>query len=198
MSQELANVSKTFLNENSSICKIKKKGGPKNKIQRKERRDKVHKLHFEFGYSAVKISEILGIHRNTIGSDINYWYSKLSKEWNSYDIESWFMKQMHRLELQRSRLYEEMIKQNDFQKRIILEKMIFDIDSKITQFSTKILESSQGVLDASVKVFNQWSKEQKFNVSFIRSRTLTRVSPKTEEKISKLIKEDRKNRVGKW
>ena len=64
-----------------------KKGGPYTKNEKMKRQNEVYKLHFEHGYSAVKISDMMRINRNTINSDINYWYSSLSKEWNSYDIE---------------------------------------------------------------------------------------------------------------
>jgi hypothetical protein len=38
----------------------KKNGGPYNKNDQDKRRDQVHTLHFEKGYSAVKIAETLG------------------------------------------------------------------------------------------------------------------------------------------
>ena len=57
-----------------------KKGGPYTKNEKMKRQNEVYRLHFELGYSAVKISDMMKINRNTINSDINYWYSSLSKE----------------------------------------------------------------------------------------------------------------------
>ena len=43
-----------------------KKGGPYTKKEQDERRQEVFKLHFEKGYSASKIFEMLKVNRNTI------------------------------------------------------------------------------------------------------------------------------------
>ena len=50
-----------------------KKGGPYTKKQREDRRDEVFRLHFENGYSAVKISKLLDVTRITIDDDVKYW-----------------------------------------------------------------------------------------------------------------------------
>ena len=52
------------------------------------------------------------IKRNTINSDIKYLYSRLSKEWQENDTESWIMKQINRFEAQRSRLMECLRQEN--------------------------------------------------------------------------------------
>ncbi len=85
-SSELPKVSSEFLKDNQTRCKTnsksrKKKGGPYSKTDRQVRRDEVHRLHFEYGYSALKISELMKINRNTINGDIQYWYSKVVKNW---------------------------------------------------------------------------------------------------------------------
>jgi len=58
----------------------KKKGGPYTKNEQEQRRKSVRELHFEKGYSAVKISEILGINRNTINEDIKNCYMQMADE----------------------------------------------------------------------------------------------------------------------
>lgn len=45
-----------------------------------KRQNEVYRLHFKRGYSAVKISEMMKINRNTINKDITYWYSILGNE----------------------------------------------------------------------------------------------------------------------
>ena len=47
-----------------------KNGGPYTKPEQEERRSKVYELYFEKGCSARKIAKELGVHRNTIDSDI--------------------------------------------------------------------------------------------------------------------------------
>jgi len=57
-----------------------KKGGPYTKKEQDDRRQEVFKLHFEKGYSAMKISEVLNMNRNTINEDIRHWYSELAPQ----------------------------------------------------------------------------------------------------------------------
>jgi len=61
--QNLANCPSGFKSKN-------KKGGPYSKKDRDSRIDEVCRLHFEYGYSAKKISELMKVNRNTINSDI--------------------------------------------------------------------------------------------------------------------------------
>ena len=53
-----------------------KKGGPYTKQEQEKRRDEVFKLHFEYGYSATQISQMLKINRNTINSDVQVCHHK--------------------------------------------------------------------------------------------------------------------------
>ena len=118
-----------------------KKGGPHTKDEKMKRQNEVYKLHFEHSYSAVKISDMMKINRNTINSDINYWYSSLADEWSTYDIDSWYMKQIHRLESQRSRLFKELEKAENVPTRLSVEKMILDIDIKTINLVAKSIVS---------------------------------------------------------
>jgi len=145
---ELEKIGSDFIKENDKVPKQDiRKGGPYSKAQRTKRRNEVFKLHFDYGYSSVQISEMMKVNRNTINSDINFWYGRLSKEWNSYDIESWCMKQMHRMETQRTRLMEQLQRQEDLHDTLAIEKMILDIDTKITQTAIKISTSRQAQYD---------------------------------------------------
>ena len=195
---ELVHPSPDFIQENGKVVKQHiKKGGPYSKPQRTKRRTEVFKLHFDYGYSSVEISEMMKVNRNTINSDINFWYGRLSKEWNSYDLDSWCMKQMHRMEMQRTRLMEQLQKQKDFHDKLAIEKMILDVDTKITQAVIKINTSQQEQHDYTVDALNYWAKKHKMDVSYVKSRDVSVVKGKTGEKINKLIKEDRKRKVGK-
>jgi len=128
-----------------------KKGGPYPKIDREERRDEVYKLHFEFGYSAVRISELLNFNRNTINEDINYWYSQLSHDVNYADLQSMILKTFERLELQRSRFYEYLVDHRDIFTKIPLEKSIYLIDCKIATLAYKLIQNKMPSLNVKVK-----------------------------------------------
>jgi len=116
-----------------------KKGGPYTKNQQEKRRNEVYRLHFEFGYPAQKIAEILKVNRNTVNSDINFCYSQLASDWEHHDAKKLIVKQLERFELQRSRLYEELEKCTTLPEKITVEKLILDIDQKISQIATKLL-----------------------------------------------------------
>ena len=137
---ELRGITEVFIEENKKTPHNThhKRGGPYNKKDRIKRRSEVFKLHFEYGYSAVKIADMMNINRHTINGDISYWYSKLSKEWNDHDVDSWYMKQIHRLESQRTRLIENLEKEDNIHNKLAIEKVILEIDNKIIQSIARI------------------------------------------------------------
>ena len=119
-----------------------KKGGPYTKKEQDNRRQEVFRLHFEKGYSAVRISEMLNVNRNTINEDIRYWYSQLAQELKNEDLVSWLIKQFHRLESQRNRLVDELEKQDNIHNKLAIEKLLFHIDDRLAQFVSKIISNN--------------------------------------------------------
>lgn len=91
-----------------------KRGGPYTKKEQEQRRAKVYELHFEKGHSAVQIAQMLVVNRNTISSDIKYWYSQMASQINGKNVVGIVLKQIERLELQRKRLLDEVEKQTVF------------------------------------------------------------------------------------
>lgn len=87
-----------------------KKGGPYPTQAKKIRRDEVFKLHFDYGYSARKTADMTKTNRNTINSDISYWYSQFQKEDHKVSVEDWINKIVYRLETKRVRLMEKLDK----------------------------------------------------------------------------------------
>jgi len=158
-----------------TVSKIEnKKGGPYTKKQQEKRRKQVYQLHFEQGYPARKIAEILKVNRNTINSDINSCYSQLALDWKDQDFKKWIVKQLERFELQRSRLYEELENCNTLSEKLSIEKIILDIDQKISQIVTKLLlnykynfsisdEDDKNEEDQIQKVVKSLVKKGKFN-----------------------------------
>jgi len=155
-----------------NISKLEnKKGGPYTKKQQEKRRNEVYSLHFEFGYPAQKIAGILKVNRNTVNSDINFCYSQLALDWENRDGKKLIVKQLERFELQRSRLYEELEKCNVLSEKITVEKLILDIDQKISQIVTKLLLNYRDNFSISDK--NKESKEDKIQklVNFLVKKT---------------------------
>ena len=117
----------------------KKKGRPYNKKDQDKRRGQVHTLHFEKGYSAVKIAETLGVNRNTINEDIKYGYSNIKEEVRQ-ENDDYVLRQIGRLESQRSRLVER-ITEDKVKDAIKYEKMLMDTDVRINNLLMKINDS---------------------------------------------------------
>ncbi len=170
------------------------KGGPYSKNEKNKRQNEVYRLHFERGYSAIKISEMMKINRNTINKDITYWYSILGNEWNSYDVESWCMKQAKRLESQRSRLFIELDKVQEISTKLAIEKMILDIDIKMMNFVTKTALSRTAVQEKGIKLVNKWLKRKKADLVVIDGSRLRYATRKTTKLIEKMLEEDLKQR----
>jgi DNA-binding NarL/FixJ family response regulator len=112
-----------FIKQNQKLYsgKISKKGGPYSKAQRDQRRQEVYRLHFEYGYSAKKIAELMKVNRNTINNDIKFLYSKLKKNWDELDVESLIMKQILRMEDQRTRILEQLDKTQSLELQLSRE-----------------------------------------------------------------------------
>jgi hypothetical protein len=174
-----------------------KKGGPYTKNEKIKRQNEVYRLHFDRGYSAVKISDMMKINRNTVNSDINHGYSLLAKEWDCYDVDSWCMKQVQRLESQRVRLFIELDKVENASVRLSIEKMILDIDMKIMNFVLKYASSMNSIEENGVQWINKWAKTNGINIVLTDRRRMIQASSETTEKIEKLLKEDLVQRRGK-
>lgn len=128
-----------------------KKGGPYTEKQKLERQNKVYHLHFEKGYSALKISEELGVNRNTISSDIKECYLQLADELPEYEVGSLLLSQLHALRAQKARLVDGLEKQTDHKSKLSYEKLVCDIDWKIGQLVVKLMVAKSTVATCEIK-----------------------------------------------
>jgi len=151
-----------------------KNGGPYTKKQQEERRIQVHHLHFEENKSAVKISELLNVNRNTINEDIRYWYSQLGNEMKAQDLTAKMTKQIQRMEIQRDRLLEELEVVDDIDEKTKLEKFIHHIDNKLVHVFMKMISSGIKNLQPTVKLEDLNEDEIK---EFVRDLILSDEGP---------------------
>ena len=171
-STELPEVSKEFLRGNEKLCKDilknkKKKGGPYSKTKRESRRNEVYRLHFDYGYSATKISELMKINRNTINSDIQYWYNNVIRNWKRSNVEFSVIKHIERLELHKTRLREYLDQTKSLSEKLVIEKAILDVETKIGQTNLKLCESSEKVHKLSTKWLNEWINSEMYECGII-------------------------------
>ena len=167
-----------------------KKGGPYSKDEQRKRRDEVYRLHFEYGYSARKISEFLKINRGTINRDIMYWHVNIVKKWRHLDPEIFVMNQIERFELQRTRLRKQLDSLQSFQEKITVEKFIFNIDMKIGNLQVRLVDAKSKIKSHAANQINRYFKEKKVKRRVLTSDVFVEVSDKALEKIFKIYDED--------
>ena len=166
-----------------------KRGGPYTKQEQQKRRDNVFKLHFEYGYSAVQISEMLKVNRNTINGDISFLYSQLAEERDKISNDRLLNKQILRIESQRARLRKELDGDITLQEKLRIEKMIFELDMKFASLFVKLDSTRQFTRDVVVTFINNWMKEKGYKDRYLSVDSLYRIPEKNRKKIYELLKE---------
>jgi len=194
MEDGLPYITEEFILENKNhypkVNSQRRKGGPYSKQQRDKRREEVYRLCFEYGYTARKISELMKINRNTINGDVQYWYNKVVKNWNGLDPEFLVIRNIERLELQRTRLVENLHRTKIQQEKIPIERLAFDIESKILQIQLKMNASAEKAHTLATKWLNGWMKKNNLKDRYISYGDTVSVSGKTYEKIRRLLKDE--------
>ena len=190
-------VSKEFLEENRNnlgqFMPKSHKRGPYSKQELEKRRNEVYRLHFDYGFSARKISDMMKINRNTINGDINYWYSRIVKNSNVFDPEYTVITNLQRLEIQRSRLRERLDESAlSLQEKLGIERMILDVDSKILHTHIRLAESTKRTMKVSTNRLNSWLKKNNKTDRYMTLSDKISVSQRAREMIDKIIDEDRK------
>lgn len=191
---ELPQITSDFLDESNKLCQTmprSKKSGPYSKKERDSRRKEVYRLHFDYGFSGRKIAELMKINRNTVNGDIDYWYSKIVKNSDVLNPEFTIIITLQRLEIQRSRLREQLDKTKSFQEKLVLERFLFDIDSKIVNTNHKLCGSTQRLSDFSTENLNNWMKDHKKTERYMTLFDKITVSDKAKERINKIINGDK-------
>jgi len=186
-------VSDDFIEENkNNLCQTRpksRKSGPHSKQERQKRRDEVYRLHFEHGYSARKIAEGMKITRHTIDSDVQYLYSTLQRDDNRIGTVDLINKQLVRFEYQRNRLMQSFEVTNSVQENNQIERLIFDIDSKLTNTHLKILDSKLKIWGEAVDYINKWMEKNHKDTRYLLYGDLLTTSENKKNRINKILKE---------
>ena len=192
-SNELSHVTDEFLEQNSSYAEKKpvKKGGPYSKNDKDKRMNEVYRLHFEYGYSARKIAEMMNVNRNTINGDIDYWFSRISKDVNLFDPSTMIIRGVARMEIQLTRLREQLDKVKNYSERMSIERLIYDINCKIMHTHERLSQSTYSVHKLATQWLNEYMEKNKKPERYLTWFDTLTVSEKAKEKINKIIKEDK-------
>ncbi len=196
-SNEFLHVSNEFLKQNSKHAKTKKpvkKGGPYTKSEKDKRRDEVYRLHFEYSYSARKISELMKVNRNTVNGDIDYWYSKIFNKVSIIDPSYNITIILEVMQIQLTRLREQLDKTKSISERISTERLMYDINSKILYTRQKLANSTYRTHKLATKWYNDIMKKKNLSERGISYYDTITVSDKAHERINRIVNEDRKRR----
>lgn len=188
-------VSPEFIEDSRKLCQTMsnpRRGGRYSKQESEVRRNEVYRLHFDYGYSARKIAQLMKVNKNTINEDVKYWYSKIVSNCTYIlDPAHSVVITLERFESQRSRLREELDKVQDFNERILIERLICDIDSRIIQIYQKLSESSYRIQKSSIDFVNKHLEKCKIDDRFMTFASTISVSNKTYQKIRTLLNKER-------
>lgn len=182
-------VSKKFIRENqkNNVKINSKKGGPYSSKEKFMRRHEVFRLHFEGGIPAIKTAEILNVNRNTVNSDISFWYSRLSKEWNRVDPHGWLMKQLNRLETQRARLLDELSKQTVLENKLAIERIIYDIDNRLIHTVLNFVQRVDVMWNHNLRCLNELAEKYDLKERFLGSWEIIKTSTSKYQKIQEIL-----------
>lgn len=134
---------------------------------------------------------MMKVNRNTINGDIQYWYVRIIKNVNVLNPENLMIANIERLELQRTRLREQLDKTSNTAEKITIERLILDIDYKILHTYQKISESVCRVHTLATNWLNNQMKKDKKDERYMTFFDTISVSKKAEQRIKQIINEDR-------
>jgi hypothetical protein len=174
-------------NQNENIVKHRQKKAPYTKIQRKERRDEVYRLHFDIGMPATRIAELMKVDRNTINNDLKILYNKAVRDYNpDMTLDDIIEKQLLRLETQRDRLCLYLCDAKDTNSKLAIERLITDIDFKVIGVIEKMDQNIVQHWNAVMEQVNKIAEKEKLKTRFISLFELYRISIDTRQDLDKL------------
>lgn len=182
----MSNISEST-NMESNLVRPRHKHSPFTKIQRKERRDEVYKLHFEHGMPATRIAELMKVDRNTINNDLKILYNKAIRDHNSdMTFDDVIEKQLLRLETQRDRLGLYLCDTNDINSKITIERVITDIDFKVIGLMERMNQNIVQHSNAVIEHVNKIAKNENLQTRYTSLFELYRISIDSRQDLDKL------------
>lgn len=150
------------------------KFSPYTRAEREERRKEVARLHFEKGMPGIRIAEAMKVDKNTIYSDLRAIYRELARPGNStaeaYD------RFYVRLEMQRARLEDYLSKENDIQTKLMIERQLADIESKLLRAEERIYDNANKIRSAVADQINKYCEENKLDYRVLNLQELLKIS----------------------
>ncbi len=165
-----------------------KRGGPYNKNKRNARRQKVYELHFEKGWTDVKIAQELKVSRNTINADIKYWYEKIGSLEKIYNPEQIVLATLERMSLRRIKLMELYETSTTINEKVQIEKAVNDIDYRIIHIQLKLATTTRRMFNLIYSKLNKILKENNINQEYATTFDQGIRVNESNEDVNKLLK----------
>lgn len=165
-----------------------KLGGPYTKGERRKRRAEVWRLHLEEELPATEISTLMKVNRNTVNGDLDHCFTTVAKQLKGDRIRGMVFRQISRMENQRTRLLQYL--KNAGEEKLDIEKLISDLDEKITNILLKIDSKSDHVKTKALELVNAWANRYNWDVRVLDPAEIIVLPAAKLQKIREIINEN--------
>jgi len=165
--------------QKSDLVKPRKKFAPYTKEERAKRLKAVSKYYFEFGKGGVEIAEILKVDKNTVYSDLRKLHSEFASQ--NPGLLDEYTKFQVRLQLQRSRLVEQLSQAKSIRIKLWIERQIAALDEKLCRMSLKFYDAGTKNLSMAAANINNYAEKNNLNYRVIDLMQLLKVSPQARQ-----------------
>jgi GTP-binding protein EngB required for normal cell division len=136
---------------------------------------------------ATRIAELMKVDRNTINNDLKILYNKAVREYNpDMTLDDIIEKQLLRLETQRDRLCLYLCDAKDTNSKLMIERLITDIDFKVIGVIEKMDQNIVQHWNAVMEQVNKIAEKEKLKTRFTSLFELYRISIDTRQDLDKL------------
>jgi len=135
------------------------------------------------------IADLMKVSRNTINDDIQVLYRELQNDSAKIDFNNFYEKQILRLELQRARLISYLEKEQDLERKLVIERQLADIDFKLLGMAAKVEYSSVSFWNEVSKRYNSIAEEKKDGHRVTTLLELVKISSKGRRILDEILKE---------
>jgi len=142
---------------------VRKKRGPYNKLSKQKRLDGVRELYFEEEYSMVDVAKTLGINRNTVTSDVQYWKDEYDKQGMGDEIKEFFYKENSFLKSQKRRLLKKLKTEPDSDSQNKIVKLLLGLHDRQVKLYLKFSPMVKKSPKVSAKLVKKIIRELTFD-----------------------------------
>lgn len=185
-------VTSEFIEESkkADLVKPSKKFAPWTKEERRKRIAEVYRLHIEHGLPATRIAEMMSVDKNTIYSDIKAIYAQIRRDAKHINFDNMYAKQMVRMEAQRTRLMSYLNDVKEIDKKITIERLLVDIETRLLTSAEKVEYGEYKTLATTMEDLNDKMKKAGKEERYITLDTVLHVSPDAWQTIRRVLQKE--------